>query len=77
MTVSNDVKNYLQFWTMFGLTQIKKSPTRIACSSTTLIDHMLASPFERIPQEDVTNLCLSKGGVNYLELCTKSQIRFT
>ena len=43
MTVSNDVKNYLRFCTMFGLTQIIKSPTCIICSSTSLIDHILAS----------------------------------
>ena len=47
-TVSNDVKNYLQFCTMFGLTQIIKSPIRITCSSTSLINHILASPPERI-----------------------------
>ena len=49
---SNDVKNksYLQFCTMFGLTQIIKSPTSITCSST-LIDHILASLPDRIFQE--------------------------
>ena len=41
-TASNDVKSYLQFCTMFGLTQIVKSPTRITFSSTSLIDHILA-----------------------------------
>ena len=49
-TVSNDVKNYLQFCTMFGLTQIIKSPTRITCSSTSLIDYILGSLPERIPR---------------------------
>ena len=33
-TVSNNAKNYLQFCTMFGLTQIIKSPTRLTCTST-------------------------------------------
>ena len=33
-TASNDVKSYLQFCTMFGLTQIIKSPTRLTCTST-------------------------------------------
>ena len=49
-TASNDVKSYLQFYTMFGLTQIK-SPTRITCSSISLIDHILASLPDRIPRK--------------------------
>ena len=45
-TASNDVKNYLQFCTMFGLARMVKSPTRITCSRTSLIDHILASVTE-------------------------------
>ena len=59
---SNDVKNYLQLSriiTMFDLTQITKSPTRIACSSTSLIDHILASLPERISREGVIHVGLS------------------
>ena len=33
-TVSSDAINYLKFCKMFGLTEIIKSPTHIACSST-------------------------------------------
>ena len=58
-TASNDVKSYLQFCTMFGLTQIVKSPTRITFSSTSLIDHILASLPDRISQEGVMNVGLS------------------
>ena len=58
-TVSNDVKNYLEFCTMFGLTQLIKSPTRITCSSTSLIDHILASVPENISREGVVNVVLS------------------
>ena len=47
-TVSNDVKKYLQFCTMFSVSQIIKSPTRITCSSTSLTDHILASLPDRI-----------------------------
>ena len=54
-TVSNDVKNYLPICTMFGLSQIIKSPTHITSSSTSLIDHILASLLERISQEGVIN----------------------
>ena len=58
-TVSNDVKNYLQFCKMFGLTQIINSATRLTCSSASLIDHILASFHDRISQEGVMNVGLS------------------
>ena len=59
MAVSDDVKNYPQFCTMFGLTQIIKSSTGITCRSTSLIDLILSSLFERICQEGVINVGLS------------------
>ena len=42
-SVTNDARNYHQFYTMFGLKQIIKSPTPITCRNTSLIDHILAS----------------------------------
>ena len=59
VTVSNDVNTCLQFSTKFGLTQIIKSPTLITCSSTSLIDHILASLPDIISQEGVMNVGLS------------------
>ena len=64
---------------MFGLTQIVKSPTRITFSSTSLIDHILASLPDRISQEGVMNVGLSDHQLIYctsrvelkLEVCTK------
>ena len=44
---------------MFGLAQIMKSPTRINCSSTSLIDHILAILPELISHEGVINVDLS------------------
>ena len=44
---------------MFGLLQITKSPTRITCSSTSVIDHILVSLPGRISQEGVINVGLS------------------
>ena len=58
-TVSSDVKNYLQFCITFGITEKTKSLTRVICSSTSLIDHILASLPERISQEGVINVGLS------------------
>ena len=53
---------------MFGLTQIIKSPTLITCSSTSLIDHILANFPERISQEGAINVGLSDHQLIY---CTR------
>ena len=44
---------------MLGLTQIIKSPICISCSSTPIIDHILASLPETISQEGTINVGLS------------------
>ena len=41
--LSHDVKNYHQFCTMHGLKQLIQSPTRVTCSTSTLIDYILTS----------------------------------
>ena len=69
-TASNDVKNYLQFCTMFGLTQLIKLSTRITCSSTSLINHILGSLPERISQAGVMNVGLS----DYQLICCTRKI---
>ena len=45
---SADAKKYHQFCTMHGLKQLVQCPTRVTCSTSTLIDHILASfpPFK-------------------------------
>ena len=53
---------------MFGLTQIIKSPTGMACSSTSLIDHILANLPELLSQEGVINVGLSDHQLIY---CTR------
>ena len=65
MTVMSRI---ISFCAMFGLTQIIQSPTRITCSSTSIIDHTLANLSERISQEDVTNVGLSDHQLIY---CTR------
>ena len=57
---------------MFGLTQIIKSATHITYSSTSLIDHILASLPESVSQEVVinigyqtTNSCIALGKWNW------------
>ena len=40
---SADAKKYHQFCTMHGWKQLIECPTRVTCSTSTLIDHILAS----------------------------------
>ena len=41
--LSNDVENYHQFCVMQCLKQLIQSPTRVICSTSILIDHILTS----------------------------------
>ena len=58
-SVPSDVKNYFDFCTMFGLKQLIKSPTRITCSSSSIIDHILASFPNRVTQRGILDVGLS------------------
>ena len=42
-SIPSDVKSYHGFCTFFGLKQLIKVPTRTTTSSSTIIDHILAS----------------------------------
>ena len=42
-SIPSDIKKYYEFCTMFGLKQLVEVPTRVTCSSSTIIDHILAS----------------------------------
>ena len=64
-SVTYDARNYHQFCTMFGLKQILKSPTRITCRNTSLIDHISASIPSRVPQHGVTNVSVSDNQLIY------------
>ena len=59
LSVLNDVKNYFDFCTKFGLNQLTESPTRITFSSTSIIDHILASFPDRVTQQGILNVGLS------------------
>ena len=71
-SVPNDVKNYFDFCTMFGLKQLIESPTRITCSSSSIIDHILASFPDRITQRGILNVGLSDHQLTY---CTRKITR--
>ena len=53
---------------MFGSKQTIKSPTRITCRNTFLIDHIVASTASRISQHSVINVSLSD---HQLICCTR------
>ena len=71
-SVPNDVKNYFDFCTMFGLKQLIESPTRITCSSSSIIDHILASFPDRVTQQGILNVRLSDHQLIY---CTRKITR--
>ena len=58
-SVTNDARNYHQFWKMFSLKQIIKSRTRITCRNTSLIDHILASIPSQVSQHGDINVSVS------------------
>ena len=67
-SVTNDARNYHQFCTMFGLKQIIKSPMRITCRNTFLIDHILASIPSQVSRHGVINVSVSDHQLIY---CTR------
>ena len=73
-SVPNDVKNYFEFCTMFGLKQLIESPIRITCSSYSIIDYILASFPNRVIQRGILNAGFSDYHLNY---CTRKITRIT
>ena len=57
---------------MFGLKQLIESPTRITCSSSSTIDHILASFPDRVTQQGILNVRLSDHQLIY---CTRKITR--
>ena len=66
--LSHDIKKYHQFCTMHGLKQLIQSPTRVTCSTSTLIDHILTSAPSRVSQKGVINVGVSD---HQLIFCTR------
>ena len=53
---------------MFGLKQLIEVPTRVTCSSSTIIDHILATFSNRVSQQGVIDVELSDHQIIY---CTR------
>ena len=57
---------------MFGLKQLIESPTRITCSSSSIIDHILANLPNKVIQRGILNVGLSDHQLIY---CTRKITR--
>ena len=67
-SIPSDIKKCLEFCTMFGLKQLIEVPTSVTCSSSTIIDHILASFPSRVSQQSVIDVGLSDHQIIY---CTR------
>ena len=62
------VNKYKEFYQKFSLTEIIKEPTRITCSTTTLLDHSLTNSSEKVFQKGVIDVGISDHQLTY---CTR------
>ena len=67
-SMSPEVKNFFQFCSLYGLEQLIKSPTKVTCSTSSLIDHILTAFPERVSQQWKIDVGLSDHQLIY---CTK------
>ena len=58
-------KQYIEFCSSFSLKQLISSATRITCSSSTIIDHILTNTTNNISQSGVIDLGISDHNVIY------------
>ena len=70
--MSPKVKNYFQFCSLYGLEQLIKSPTRVTCSTSSLIDHILTTFPERVLHQRITDVGVSDHQLIY---CTRNFLR--
>ena len=59
-------KQYIEFCSSFSLKQLISSPTRITCSSSTIIDHILTNTTNIISQSGVIDLGISDHNIIFL-----------
>ena len=67
-SVLSDIKSCRERCTYFGLKQFIKVLTKVTSSSSTIIDHIFASFFERVTQSGVIDIGLSDHELIY---CTR------
>ena len=57
-SVPNDVKNYFNFCTIFGLKQLDERPTRLTCSISSIMNGILPCFPNRVTQQGILNVGL-------------------
>ena len=62
------VNKYKEFCQTFSLTEIIKEPTRITCSTSTLLDHIPTNSSEKVTQKGVIDVGISDHQLIY---CTR------
>ena len=62
------LNEYKEFYQTFSLTEIIKEPNRIACSISTLLDHILTNCSENVSQKGVIDVGISD---HHLIHCTR------
>ena len=58
-SMSHEVKNYFQFFSLYSLEKLIKFPTWAACSTSSLIEHILTTFPERVSQQGIIDVGLS------------------
>ena len=67
-STTHEVKNYFQFCSFYGLELLIKTPTRVPCSTSSSIDHILTTFPERVLQQGIIDVGLSD---HQLIFCTR------
>ena len=71
-TIPYDVRKYQEFCNVFNLKQLISCPTRITCSSSTIIDHILASYPDRVSQKGIIDIGISN---HQFIFCTRKTLK--
>ena len=61
-------KKYIEFCQTFGLKQLIRSPTRITCNTSTLLDHIITNTSEKVSQRGTIDMASSD---HQLIFCTR------
>ena len=67
-SIPSDIKKYYELCAMFGLKQLIEVPTHVTCSSSTIMDHILASFPNRVSHQGGIDVGLSDHQIIY---CTR------
>ena len=72
MDTTSLINKYKEFCQTFSLTEIIKDTTRITCSTSSLLDHILTNSLEKISQKGTLDVSLSDHQLIY---CTRKVLR--